>query len=195
MSKDFWFVIEGDNGAGKDTLADRLIGEGWLLTTRIREVVAKKEQASRLSGLDRINAFMTYNKICGELILASPAPSFLVRYWPSTVAAAFADAIFEWEEIDILIANILHELPAPNLILYLECGLDTRRNRVHERGLIPGSIDDLSQERDKRYREAIGRLANYQGVGNWRNLDTSKLSIEQVYMAIQSLLPKKQVLS
>jgi thymidylate kinase len=190
MPTRFWFVIEGDNGAGKDSLADRLSGDGWFLATRIPEVVAEKEQAKRLRGKDRVSAFMAYNKTCRTLISGNPSPCFLERYWPSTVAAAFADEIIEWAEIENLVANILREFPAPKLILYLECDLDTRRNRIQERGPIPGSVDDLTEKRDLRYREAIRWLATHPGIGNWKTLDTSRLSIEQVYLTVHSMLPE-----
>lgn len=194
MSKQFWFVIEGDNGSGKDTVADRLIDDRWFLASRLPQVVDEKERASRLAGVDRVNAFLSYNKMCADLIAAHASRSFLVRYWPSTIAAAFADAIFEWDEIAGRVANILRDLPAPSLILFLECNLNGRRNRVQQRVPLPGAVDDLSEHRDRRYREAIKRIANYPGVGNWKTLDTTHLGIEQVYQAVQSLLSEMEVM-
>ncbi len=195
MPKRFWFVIEGDNGAGKDSLAERLIGDGWFLGNRILEINAQKERASRLSGIARVRAFMLYNEMCGELISAHPSRSFLVRYWPSTLAAAFADAIFEWAEIETEVDFSLRQLPAPALFLFLTCGLDTRRNRVKNRGMVPGAVDDISEDRDNRYRESIRRLAEYPGVGNWKSLDTTELNTEQVYQSVRKMLVDMEVLS
>jgi hypothetical protein len=79
------------------------------------------------------------------------------------------------------------------LTLYLECNLDARRNRVYGRGDIAGSVDDVTEKRDRRYREVIRRLANHPGIGNWKTLDTSKLSIEQVYLTVRTLLSEIKI--
>ncbi len=188
MPEHFWFVIEGDNGAGKDTLADRLVIDGWFLASRSSHAIADKEQASQLTGLDRVSAFLSYNQICAKLASGHPSRSFLVRYWPSTLAAGFADAIFDWAEFETRVDQSMRQLPVPRLILFLRCGLDARRNRVQQRGLVPGSVDDVSEDRDVRYLRAITWLTEYMGAGYWKTLETSKLNIEQVYQAVQSLL-------
>src|SRR5579863_8497797 len=107
MAEHFWFEIEGDNGAGKTTLADRLMADGWFLASRTPQAVAEATRASSLRGVDRVGAFLAYNQMCGELASAHPKPSFLVRYWPSTLAASFADKIFDWPEIEGRIQHIL----------------------------------------------------------------------------------------
>ena len=66
MPKRFWFVIEGDNGAGKDSLAERLTGDGWFLCNGIPEIKAEKERASRLSGIDRVKAFSRTTRCAGN---------------------------------------------------------------------------------------------------------------------------------
>ncbi|MCH7724883.1 MAG: hypothetical protein IH991_00165 [Planctomycetes bacterium] len=128
MRKHIWFVIEGDNGAGKDTLADRLLPDGWFLASRSPHVVTAKEQASHLTGVDRVDAFLLYNQMCAKLATKHPSRSVLVRYWPSTLAAGFADSIFEWAEFETRVEQCVRELPTPELILFLQCGLDARHN-------------------------------------------------------------------
>ncbi len=190
MRKRLWFVIEGDNGAGKDALADRLIDDGWFLSSRLPQVVAEKDSARLQYGKDRVTAFLSYNQRCGELASTHSSRSFLVRYWPSTLAAAFADDILEWPDFESWVDRTVRQLPAPALILYLQCGLNTRRDRVQQRGMVPGSVDDVSENRDRRYWNAVRWLSTSPGLGNWNTLDTTELNIEQVHRAVRSLLSK-----
>jgi hypothetical protein len=188
MREHFWFDIEGDNGTGKDALADRLVLDGWFCASRSPDAEAKKGQASSLTGLDKVSAFKSYNQFCAKLALDHPPRSFLVRYWPSTLAAGFADKIFSWADLETHADHSMRQLPAPGLILLLQCRLDVRRDRVKKRGLVPESLDDMSPERDDRYRKAVARLAECVGPKCWRNLETSELNIDQVYHAAQALL-------
>ncbi len=187
MSKQFWFVIEGDNGAGKDTLADWLVGDGWFLASQASQAAAEGRRANGLSGMNRVNAFLSYNRICGELA-AAKSRSFLVRYWPSTLAAAFADGVLNWDEIEPRIDLLLHQFPAPAMVMFLKCELNARRSRVEGRTPVDGAVDDLSGERDQRYREVIERLSAYPRIGMWRTLDTTKLNAEEVREAALSVL-------
>ncbi len=195
MRKHFWFVIEGDNGAGKDSLADRLINDKWCSASRHCQALDQKKLANGLTGIDRINAFLSYNQMCGKLASGHKCRCFLVRYWPSTLAGGFADCIINWKEFITRVDQCITQFPATALILYLQCGLDIRRNRVRQRGLVSGSVDDVSKQRDVRYQEAIRWLAQFPRLGNWKTLDTSKLTIEEVHQAVQALLAKVEASS
>ena len=188
MRENFWFVIEGDNGTGKDTLADQLRLDDWFLVNRTPNAVTAKEQASRLTGLDRVEAFMSYNQTYAHLASVHPVRSILIRYWPSTLAAGFADSILDWTEFKTRAHQSMRALPVPKLMLFLQCGLTARRNRVQQRGIVSGSVDDTSEIRSVRYQTAITWLAECVGPKDWKTMETTTLSAEQVHEAVRSLL-------
>jgi hypothetical protein len=190
MLEHFWFVIEGDNGVGKDTLADRLVIDGWFLASQTSQALCYKDEASHLGGLNRVIAFLSYNRFCAKLASGYQSRSFLVRYWPSTLIAGFADAIFDWDEFENRVRDCVTQLPIPRMILFLTCRLDARRDRVRERGLVPGSVDNISEDRDARYLKAVTWLTTHMGEGYWHTPDTTELNSEQVYVSVKSLLAK-----
>lgn len=184
-------VIEGDNGSGKDTLADRLTMDSWQILSRDPDIVREKELASRLRHKEKFEAFLEYNRKCAEKAVGNPR-SILIRYWPSTLCGGYADNIVSWEEFQTHVESAFDTLPVPALVLFLKCSLESRRIRVKERGLVLNGIDDLSERRDRRYQKAIEWLGKHSNWNAWKTLDVSDLDREQVYEDTKSMLSKEK---
>lgn len=182
----YWFVIEGDNGAGKDSLAERLVGDGWHLASNTPPVLEAMERARQLDGDARVAAYWAYNRVCGTTASSHPSPSMLVRYWPSTLAAGYADGVLEWDDFTDRCKEASDSLPIPELTVYLQCRLDVRRHRVRGRGPVEGAVDDVSNRRNHCYREAVAWLASQSLPSRWCIVDTSDLDPEQVWHRVRS---------
>ena len=182
-------VIEGDNGTGKDSLALHLQSLGFEIVTYAIDIKKYEMAARALSGEERLLAFLGYNKQCGLKAISSANPSLLVRYWISTIAAAYADKCWSWEMAEEKIEYCLKEHPVPNLVVKLECDLLLRTNRIEIRGT--GTGDDMCLERDNRYRWALNKIETY--LPEWENVNTSQLTIVQVFQVVTSILKKRQL--
>jgi len=190
-----WIVIEGENGTGKDTLSERFIANGWFNASNHPTAITAKASANTLAGTTRLNAFLAYNHSCAKLVAESPTSGLLVRYWPSSLAAAYADGILPWDSFVMGVNRAIGEYPVPALVLFLECRLNARRMRVQQRGSVPGSTDDVSQRRDRAYRQAIEHFTGHPGMTYWRTIQTGDLNAEQVYEVSQTLLRSCSVIS
>jgi hypothetical protein len=120
---------------------------------------------------------MALNAVCGALALSREGPAVLVRYWPSTVAAAYADQQVDDEGLPALIPPA-QRLPQPDLFIRLACGLPARSKRIVERGLIDGRLDDVSTGRADRHHRCLDWIAGQ--FGRWTCIDTTSLTPEQV---------------
>lgn len=170
-----WIVIEGDNGTGKDTLANNLVKYGWHVVSWQTEA-KQSEQIARLQhGRERVDAFLSYNGICGNIASEAHYQTLVIRYWPSTLAAAYADSLLSWKEIESKLVYCLSSLPQPALIIYLKCDLQARQKRIAERG---GNLDDTSLKRHDRHYQAIKWISQY--IKNWVCVDTSTATPEVV---------------
>lgn len=178
-----WIVIEGDNGTGKDTLAEQLKTLGYDIVTYTKEARAAEMRARALCGEERLLSFLEYNRLCGSMAEFSNYPSLLVRYWASTMAAAYADQLWTWEKVNEQVISCINQFPIPDLIIQIKCDLSTRRTRVATRGT---SDDNMCIERDKNYGWALDEIRKH--LPSWETVDTTHLSPPQVFHAVQDIL-------
>ncbi len=151
-----FIVIEGDNGTGKDTLAQGLEPYGFNVLTYHQEAQAaltKARNAVKAGSLgDSITSFLNYNMECSRLVKEYDSrfkTNILVRYWPSTLASAFADRGWSLKDVDKTLDNLLPNIAAPLCVIRLTCDMEERVRRIKERNA-PG-FDDITVERAQKY--------------------------------------------
>jgi deoxyadenosine/deoxycytidine kinase len=181
-----WIVIEGDNGTGKDTLAEQVKTLGFDIVTYAKEVKSAEMGARALYGEDRLFSFLEYNRLCGSIASSSNYPSLLIRYWVSTMAAAYADQLWTWDKVNEQVIRCINQFPVPDLIIQIKCELSTRRNRVAIRG---ASDDNMCMERDKNYAWALDEMRKH--FPSWETVDTTSLSPSQVFQVVKGILKER----
>ena len=186
-----WIVIEGDDGTGKDTLACGLVGAGFAIINAHPLAVETLGTARTTARDGRHEAYMKLNEVCGDLARACDGPAALVRYWPSTIAAAYTDWDLDNGGLPALIEPAL-SLPQPDLFLCLVCDLPTRRERILLRGSVDGRLDDTTAARDNRYRYSIHWIA--ERFGRWVCINTSSLNPDQVVGQALAILQSMDLL-
>ncbi len=177
-----FIVIEGDNGTGKDTLAQGLENYGFEIVSYDSKIKEYEQYAKLAAGLEKVNRFLQYGKKCSQEIADRKneneyANLLLIRYWVSTLAAAYSDQIYDYDEIMRLIDEIYPLYEQPETLIRLVCDYDTRIHRIEQRN--SSNFDDKTIKRNKRYlwiTEQIKRVVDF----NWVDIDTSNLSITQV---------------
>ena len=172
-----WLVIEGDNGSGKDTLANQLGICGFEVINSFPLARSREQRARIRSDAARVTAFLEYNRTCAELA-GSIARAVQIRYWPSTLAAAYADEIMTWEQIQAAAARQSASALQPNMFLYLECSHEVRAKRITDRGAQLGKIDSLSLRRAARHKSAMTYFSMQ--LDKWFNLDSTHLTPKEV---------------
>jgi thymidylate kinase len=178
-----FIVIEGDNGTGKDTLAEQIKTLGYNIVTYTAEARDAEMKARTLHGESRLLSFLEYNRLCGSIIEISNTPSLLIRYWISTMAAAYADQLWNWEKVNDQITRCISQLPVPSLVIQMKCDFSVRNIRVTNRGI---SDDNMCGERDKRYNWALDEIRKH--FSSWEIVDTSHISQQQVFQIAQEIL-------
>ena len=156
MSK--FFVLEGDNGSGKSTAAAALGADGMYVVSNDPELKDAETRAKNLRGRERIRAFYAYNRQTANKALSYGADCLVVRYWPSTLAAAFADGFIDSDELIRQCRDNLKTFPEPAVFIYLKCDHAERVRRLTVRDA-PGERDDRSLSRAAKYQYAIGHMA------------------------------------
>jgi broad-specificity NMP kinase len=88
-------LIEGDNGTGKTTISQKFSENGFYVVTDEPAIKELEKQAKTfdVGSKERIDAFIAYNRYCGNEALKYKN-SLIVRYWISTVSAVSADGLF-----------------------------------------------------------------------------------------------------
>jgi len=163
-------VIEGDNASGKTTLAECFQRSGYTIPTLEPDILKLEKAAKSEIGVRRVNAFLAYNSICGN-ISRKRENSLIIRYWVSTIAASYADNIFSLKQAMDKAVDLNNKLPSPDFVFCLKCQYDIRVKRIENRKKETGDTsDNTSQERDKKYQQILGELEVL--VKNWHNIDT-----------------------
>jgi len=182
-----WIVIEGDNGTGKDTLAEQIMKLGYDIVSYTTEARNAERAARTLYGEDRVLSFLEYNLICGSFASSSSNLSLLIRYWMSTMAAAYADQIWTWKKVNEQVIRCVAQFPVPDLIILMECELTPRTNRIIMRGESSG--DNMCVERDKNYRWALDEMSKR--FPSVEKVDTTLLSPLEVFLAVEGILKRR----
>ena len=155
-------VIEGDNGSGKSTLAQSLKALGFNFVSEDDSLEQMKVAAKKLRGLEKVQAFYQYNMHTAQkaLQVKNSKPPVVVRYWVSTLAAAYADEIIDFEELKVHCAENVKKFSLPTMFFYLKCNYGERMKRIAERQKIFGIADDSrDKKRSERYRRAVMEIS------------------------------------
>lgn len=185
-----WVVIEGDNGTGKDTLAARLEANGFTVVNKLPDPQAAESHARTLSGRTKIEAFLEYNQICAKIAGTQSVPTLQMRYWPSTLAAAYADKIMSLQEVQALALEFNTSRMKPKLLLYLKCDFDERIKRIAQRGAIPNG-DDITKNRSIRHEKAMLTFA--QSMPEWINIDCTRITPKELFDAVFENIKSKGI--
>lgn len=185
-----FFVIEGDNGTGKDTLALKLQKKyGFRIITNEEDIVQLNKAAKRLDGKQRVKKFLMYGAVCSERVKNSSQDAILVRYWISTLAAAYADKIFSYEDVCKMQDEICSAFYKPDGIICLSCDFEKRIDRIEKRK--SDDFDDITIERNHRYKWFLDKIQSRVDI-DWFNIDTSDKDVDQVFGEVCRYLDERE---
>lgn len=173
-----FIVIEGDNGTGKDTLALKLKDNlGYSIITNEPKIKELNKQAKCFTGKKRIIEFLKYGKVCSNQARIEEN-AVVVRYWISTLAAAYADKIYNYEQVRKIENEIYFKYYKPDIVICLWCDFEARIKRIKNRKST--DFDDITKERSQRYR---WYLKEYQKKPQmkWINIDTTNKTEKEVF--------------
>lgn len=172
-------VIEGDNGTGKDTLAQNL--NKFCNYRNITDEYNVKElnrSAKKYDGKKRIKEFLKYGKVCSDIVKKSKGNIVLVRYWISTLAAAYADDIYNYEETLKIEKDMCSKFYKPDVIICLWCSFEKRIERIEKRRSL--DFDDITKIRSDKYKCFLNNFQNRTDI-KWINIDTTNKSKDEVF--------------
>lgn len=188
-----FLLIEGDNGTGKDSLALELQKYGFVITSYCDQVKELETKAKKCKGISRINSFLHYNRLCGELAAKNDSDSVLIRYWISTLAAAYADNIYTEDYVVKTAKQMSESMTKPDLLIFLHCEYDCRIGRINGRNELDKSLkDDTTILRDKRYQKIIPLILSASHYDYIMIDNTHKTPVE-TGLEIMSLLKKRRM--
>lgn len=156
-------LIEGDNGTGKDTLAMAFQPQFDIITYH-DAIQQKMDVARTFKGREQTLKFLDYNASCGRVMdnhTKSGIDSITIRYWPSTLTAAYADGKLTEAECDLLVGVCMATFAMPDLIIFLVCDHNERVRRIVLRN--SPNFDDKSVERAMRYAYYSEKIMNKLG--------------------------------
>ena len=183
-----FIVIEGDNGTGKTTLGKFLQRSGFVIVNDTEEAKSLEAQAKTYppDSLQRYEAFVKYNRFCGEYTLKTEN-AVSVRYWFSTITAAFADGIFTLEEAMNISEQLNTSMIRPDYIFRLYCDYPVRTERILRRASDSTEhlYDDTSLERSIKYRQFSDVLVRK--FGNCYNINTTTSRPSQIFTKIAKI--------
>jgi thymidylate kinase len=183
MKRD-WIVIEGDNGTGKDTLALSL---GVPIISALQEIRTAEQNAKSKIGTERFHDFLNYNLKCAQMTKSFPH-SVIIRYWPSTLAGAYADCSISEEEFNLELQR-LKKWPMPDLLVLLRCQFDKRIQRICYRNQLLTNTenrDNIQKSRSLRHWEAMQRIVKC--FPHHFVLDNTNLTPEETQVMLKSYL-------
>ena len=186
-----WVVLEGDNGVGKDTLAARLEGDGWRVLNRTPQAMEALTAARNAPASQRTSAYMQLNRCCALLASLSDDPCLLVRYWPSTLNAAFVTGLIDEPGMRQVAGLLAHACSMPDLVLRLDATQEERARRIHHRGPVGGKLDDVSLEKDTACRFCLALVSEF--FPDWEDLDTTGRSPAKVHRLALELLHRHRL--
>ena len=174
-------VIEGDNGTGKDTLARAL----HLPVVNYYDEIHRDElQAKSQKGYDRIRSFLAYNQKCAEKA-ENMESAIIVRYWPSTLAGAFADRLISEQEL-LNEIELCDALPKPKLLVLLRCQYETRIQRILARNVNSNGTlhDNIQKDRSERHWYAMQRiLKQFPRYLIWDNTNLTSIESQKLFLS------------
>lgn len=177
-----FIVIEGDNGTGKDTLAQNIKNNlGYRIITDEPNIKKMNIKAKKLKGKRRIKKFLKYGKKCSKVVYKSKENVILVRYWISTLAAAYADGIYTYKQVCRQIDKKCKKFCKPDMVFCLWCNFEDRIERIKLRQA--ADFDDITKQRALKYIWILKELQQTIET-NWIDIDTTNKSKEQVYKEV-----------
>ncbi len=184
MSKKNFIVIEGDNGTGKDTLAQGLAPYGFNILTYHPDAKAALTQAREEAGkgghIAPVTSFLNYNLECSRLVKKYDSQfdtNILIRYWPSSLAAAFADRNWSVSEVDKKLDELIPLMATPLCVIRLTCDMEERVKRIIERNA--EGFDDITLERAQKYNYIFSHIMDRTPY-EWVTISTSGISRKQI---------------
>ncbi len=177
-----FIVIEGDNGTGKDTLAQNIKKNlGYKIITDEPKIKKMNKKAKKFEGKKRIKEFLKYGKKCSKKVYKSKENVILVRYWISTLAAAYADRIYTYKQVCEEIDKTCSKFCKPDMIFCLWCNFGDRIERIKMRQA--ADFDDITKQRALDYIWILKELQQRVET-NWVDIDTTNKSKEEVYKEV-----------
>lgn len=183
-----FIVIEGDNGTGKDTLAENIKEKlNYKILTNEPYIKELNRQAKKYTGEKRVREFLNYGKICSEVIKNTEENSILVRYWLSTLSAAYADKIYNYKQVCEIENEICSKFCKPDMVICLWCDFETRVKRIKSRNA--KDFDDVTKERNERYKWFLREYEKRTDV-KWININTTDKNENEVFEEVYKYIQK-----
>lgn len=182
-----FILIEGDNGTGKDTLALGLGNQVDNITYH-EEIQDGMIFARTFDGVKKVLRFIDCNATGSKMVKKNKSKdvdSLMIRYWPSTVAAAYADKRLTEDQCDKLAEMCRRSFETPDIILYLECNHEERVQRIILRN--SPNFDDKTTERAARYAYYSQKILQDFGDRVCR-ISTSGKSAKEVLAEAQAMI-------
>ena len=184
-----FIVVEGDNGVGKTTLGHYLQNEGFEFISVLPEIKNLEEAAKKneVGSEKRFNAFLEYNRACAELARVYP-DSVVVRYWVSSVAAAYADCLLSLDEAVLKAQECLTSFSQPDIFFRLKCPRKERVTRIIQRNNEGNFSDNTSFDRENRYSDILDVIGN--DCVHFVNIDTVDNDVDGVANIVRNTIEK-----
>lgn len=174
-----FIVIEGDNGTGKDTLALNIQDNmGYKIITNEPKIKELNRKAKEHFGEERVKRFLEYGKACSNIANNTTENHIIVRYWISTLAAAYADNIYTYKQTLDAEKIYCSELCKPDAIICLWCDYKERTKRIKTRN--SKDFDDITKQRNEKYRFFLKIFETRTNI-KWINIDTTNKTRNEVF--------------